>query len=134
MRHRVCAAIIRDSSILMARHRDAEREYWTLPGGAIEAGETPQQAVVREVLEETGLVASVSRFIFEEEYLQGTGTCRCYLVEVDDEQEAQLGYDPEEAHLQADERLLQGIAWHTLDSMKDDCQVSRVIESIGLPK
>jgi 8-oxo-dGTP diphosphatase len=116
------------------RHCDAEREYWTLPGGAIESGETPQEAVVREVREETGLVASVSRFLFEEDYLQGTSTCYCYLAEVDNAQEAQLGYDPEEAHLQADERLLQGVAWHTLDSMKDDGQVSRVIECMGLPK
>lgn len=30
-------------------------EYWTLPGGAIDSGEDPQDAVVREVLEEVGL-------------------------------------------------------------------------------
>jgi 8-oxo-dGTP diphosphatase len=130
----VCAAIIRDNSILMVRHCDAEREYWTLPGGAIESGETPQEAVVREVREETGLVASVSRFLFEEDYLQGTSTCYCYLAEVDNAQEPQLGSDPEEVHLQANERLLQGVAWHPLESMKDDCQVSRVIKCMNQPK
>ncbi|HEX8237294.1 MAG TPA: NUDIX hydrolase [Abditibacteriaceae bacterium] len=134
MRQRVCAAIIRDNTILMVQHRDSQREYWTLPGGAIETGETPQQAVVREVLEETGLTATVSRLLFEEEYLQGTATCQCYLVEIDGKQEAQLGYDPEEAHLQTSERLLQGVAWHALDSMKDDGQVSRVIECMSLPR
>ncbi|WJE55014.1 NUDIX domain-containing protein [Bacillus cereus] len=30
-------------------------EFWSLPAGAIEPGETPEEAVVREVWEETGL-------------------------------------------------------------------------------
>ena len=34
-------------------------EYWSLPAGAIEPGETPEEAVVREVWEETGLKVQV---------------------------------------------------------------------------
>ena len=34
-------------------------EYWSLPAGAIEPGETPEEAVVREVWEETGLKVRV---------------------------------------------------------------------------
>ena len=34
-------------------------EYWSLPAGAIELGETPEEAVVREVWEETGLKVQV---------------------------------------------------------------------------
>lgn len=33
---------------------------WTLPGGGIEFGEAPDRAVVREVEEETGLVARIT--------------------------------------------------------------------------
>ncbi|MBV9864259.1 MAG: NUDIX hydrolase [Abitibacteriaceae bacterium] len=132
MRPRVCAAIIRHNSILMVQHRDANRDYWTLPGGAIEAGETPEQAAVREVQEETGLAATVVRFLFEETYLNGTNVCYCYLLKINEDQEATLGYDPEEAHLAADAHLLQGVAWHTLESKKDDGQVKQVIQCLAM--
>lgn len=48
------AAIVRDRDgrILLQQRHD---ESWSLPAGAIEPGESPGQAVVREVLEETGL-------------------------------------------------------------------------------
>jgi 8-oxo-dGTP pyrophosphatase MutT (NUDIX family) len=47
-------AVIRDADwFLLARQRDTER--WSLIGGGIEPGETPQEAVVREVSEELGV-------------------------------------------------------------------------------
>ncbi|UAL48262.1 NUDIX domain-containing protein [Sutcliffiella horikoshii] len=49
------AAVIRNekSEILFQYPRNSE--YWSLPAGAIEPGESPAEAVVREVREETGL-------------------------------------------------------------------------------
>ncbi|MGW5173170.1 NUDIX hydrolase [Streptomyces sp. NPDC004082] len=50
------AIIVADGKVLMARRRAAEGEVsWVFPGGAIEAGESPEEAAVREVAEETGL-------------------------------------------------------------------------------
>jgi 8-oxo-dGTP diphosphatase len=52
----VSAAIVRDGRILVVRRaRNPALNLYTLPGGAVEAGETLVQAVVREVREETSL-------------------------------------------------------------------------------
>lgn len=52
----VSAAIIRDGHVLLARRaRGASTGVFTLPGGVVEAGETLHEALVREVMEETGI-------------------------------------------------------------------------------
>ena len=52
----VSAAIIRDDKVLVVRRaRNPALHLYTLPGGAVEAGETLTQAVAREVREETSL-------------------------------------------------------------------------------
>jgi ADP-ribose pyrophosphatase YjhB (NUDIX family) len=63
-------ALIRDSAgrlLLIQRGHDPGAGLWSLPGGRIEPGETDQQAVVREIAEETGLTVVCGR-------LAGTAT------------------------------------------------------------
>ena len=52
------ALITRDDEVLLTRMSERTRipGRWTLPGGGIDHGEEPREALVREVLEETGLV------------------------------------------------------------------------------
>ena len=121
MRPRACAAILRDSTILMVYHRDSAREYWTLPGGAIEPG---------EVFEETGLRATVVRLLFTETYGDHRSLCHCFLLEAPAEPTAVLGADPEEAHLGEPNRLLQGVAWRPLTEMENDGQVAQVLKAL----
>lgn len=132
---RVCAAIIHDSAILMVHHQESARNYWTLPGGHVEPGEYPEEAIVREVQEEVCLPVRVVRTLFDQElprtYSDVEGAvCRCYLVQVVSDKEPAVGYDPEEVHLHPDAKLLRGIAWRSLQVMKDDLQVSRVVEAL----
>ncbi len=47
--------------VLLQRRGDTDK--WGFPGGAIELGETPQMAAVREAKEETGLDVKVGRII-----------------------------------------------------------------------
>lgn len=57
------AGIVRDSGnrVLLVRQRD--NGVWSTPGGIVEMEDTPADAVVREVWEETGLVVRPSRII-----------------------------------------------------------------------
>jgi len=58
-----CFAVIfdEDKKVLLAHRRD--RDLWVLPGGAMESGESPYEAVIREVKEETGLDVEVDKFV-----------------------------------------------------------------------
>lgn len=50
-----------DGHVLLSHRTD--RDLWNLPGGAVEPGELPTEAVVREIEEETGLHAEVLRLV-----------------------------------------------------------------------
>jgi mutator protein MutT len=59
MKHIACAILLRDGCILLGRRTPQRRSYpdcWDLLGGHLEAGETPEQALIREVQEEAGVV------------------------------------------------------------------------------
>ena len=135
-RPRACGALIHNDAILMVQHQELTRSYWTLPGGGLEAGETPAEAAVREVWEETGLRVRAVRLLWEGSYGHGTRTSPeyCFLVESDAEggehHAISLGFDPEEQHLAADQRLLQGVGWVPLAEMTGDAQVVRVLMAL----
>lgn len=50
-----------NEQILLAHRRDID--WWNLPGGGMEAGETVEEAMQREVWEETGLEVTVKQLI-----------------------------------------------------------------------
>ena len=55
MRERATVLIVQDEKVLMMWRNNYGRIYHTFIGGGIEAGETPEEAAVREAKEETNL-------------------------------------------------------------------------------
>lgn len=67
---RVVAAIIHKDGKIFATQRGygAYKDYWEFPGGKIEAGETPEQALIREIREELATTIRIERFLTTVEY------------------------------------------------------------------
>src|SRR5882757_4468769 len=60
------AVIVKEGCLLLARRRVSEGSLsWQFPAGAIEPGETPEDAAVRETFEETGLVVAARSILGE---------------------------------------------------------------------
>lgn len=82
-RYRVGAIIIEDECVLMAKN-DIDDYYYSI-GGAVNMGETSEQAVLREVKEETGIDYEIDRMVFINECMfQGEGSLsgkECHVIE-----------------------------------------------------
>ena len=71
--------------LLVERGKDPLKGYWSLPGGILETGEKLEEAIRREVLEETGLeIEPLSMFeIFERIMPDGDGRTEYHYVLID---------------------------------------------------
>lgn len=74
------AIIVANGRVLLARRRVAEGELsWQFPAGAVEPGESPQEAAVREAYEETGLNVEAVRRLGERVH-PATGRTMVYVA------------------------------------------------------
>ncbi len=63
-RNRSAGIVIRDGKLLVIHRFNKGDEYYVFPGGGVEEGETPEQATVREIAEETTLNVTVDRLLY----------------------------------------------------------------------
>lgn len=83
--HVVCAVIRKDDRIFAAQRGYGEfKDGWEFPGGKIEAGETPQQALKREIREELDTEIDVGELIdrIEYDYPEFHLSMQCFWSEV----------------------------------------------------
>ena len=62
-RIRVAAIIEEKGSFLLVNHRKDDKSYYLFPGGGVESGETIEQALIREVEEETGYIIKLDKLL-----------------------------------------------------------------------
>jgi 8-oxo-dGTP diphosphatase len=75
----VTAAIITDGKkVLIAQRKSTGRlpNKWEFPGGKVEAGETPESCLKREIMEEFGIEVSIGQFLGESTYKYDFGLIR----------------------------------------------------------
>jgi 8-oxo-dGTP pyrophosphatase MutT (NUDIX family) len=132
--HRACVALFSNdkSSILMVKHNEGNRFYWTLPGGAIEPGESAEECATREVKEETGLDIEIKTPLFDDSYMVNgqMRRYRCFLGICRSNQIPQLGFDPEDVNLPNRSKTLQDLQWKAISEMSEDLQIKQVLDSL----
>jgi 8-oxo-dGTP diphosphatase len=103
------AVVVADGKLLMIRRRQREGDLlWALPGGAIEDGETVEEAAVRETVEEVGLVVAAVKVLGERVHPKTHRTMSYTACEVL-QGEAKV----------ADEDELDAVAWVALEEIPE---------------
>jgi len=76
MKQVAAAIVVSRGRILIARRKKGQSHegFWEFPGGKVEPGETPQQCLERELLEELGLKVRAGRVLGESIDRSGHGT------------------------------------------------------------
>ena len=93
----VGAALLRDDPprVLASRRTDPPRlaGLWEFPGGKVEAGETDEQALVRELREELGVEVAVGERLGGDLPIGGTAVLRVYTARITRGEPALVDHD-----------------------------------------
>ncbi|HET9173911.1 MAG TPA: NUDIX domain-containing protein [Candidatus Saccharimonadales bacterium] len=110
MRRAARAIIIKDNKLLVTRRDKFGMQYYILVGGGVDFGESLEQALFRELDEETGVTVRNPRLVFIEEAGEIYGTQHIYLCEYVDG-EPMLRSDSLEAQISAMGKNLYEPMW-----------------------
>jgi 8-oxo-dGTP diphosphatase len=146
----VAVCVVRDAGgrVLLAERTGRQRSagFWELPGGKIDAGETPQQAAARELEEETGIHARSLAPWMTYEHAFATRRVRIHFFRVHDWWGTPLGregqrlvwVDPSAPGvapiLASNERAMRGLAlpplWAQTHSAPGEAQVAHALDAL----
>ena len=135
LRVRVCGICINGDSMLLVNHHslNQDNDFWAPPGGGMDFGQSAEENLKREFLEETGLRIDVEKFLCVHEYLKTP----LHAIELFFKVKAAggslvKGLDPE---LKRSEQIIRDVRYISMKKIKDmpaDCvhQMLRHLEDI----
>ena len=129
-----CGCLIRDGKILMIQRNEEECPQahlkWEFPGGKVDYGETPQESLEREFLEETGITIKVKKLIpyiktnyWKYEWGEQQTLCFYFICELIKEEK------PKEK-----DHHVEKIAWIKLDEIKNLPTLPGINETLEVVK
>ena len=115
MRNRSVAIVVRNGAVLVEKTYYEGRYFYSLPGGGIEEGESPEETALRELKEECGLDGKIIKPLNIVHKKDGSREY-VYEIAVSEEQIAITGKDPE---LTEEEQVILEVCWLRLYEMSE---------------
>lgn len=115
MRNRSMVIITNEDRILMEKVFYDNRFFFTLPGGGIEEGETPEEAALRELEEECNVKGEIIRNLTRIRHSDGS-TEYVYECKIIGNQIPVKGYDPEEP---MDNQPIKEVCWKKIEELSE---------------
>jgi ADP-ribose pyrophosphatase YjhB (NUDIX family) len=117
VRVRVCGLLVQDNALLMV-HLDAPTRpepFWSVPGGGLNHGEKIEDALRREMLEETGLKVRVGPLFYVSEFIQNPfHAVELYFICEMKSGMLGVGFDPEFGD---GKQIIKDVAFISLDQL-----------------
>lgn len=115
-RDRSQAMVIRGEQVLLVEHELFGRDFFNLPGGGIETGETPEEAAIRELSEECNVKGTIIRPLAIEYKPDMESRVYTFLVEIPEDAIPTKGIDPE---VSQEEQSIIDVKWLRLDEIAE---------------
>ena len=129
----MCGICVQDNKILLINHSglNESNEFWSPPGGGLQFGETIEECLKREFLEETNTAISVGQFLKVREFLKLPLHAIELYYEVKIESGiVKKGFDPE-----MEEQIIKDIQWVSFEDVlsKEEGRLSKgLVETMAV--
>jgi len=136
VRVRACGLLEEDSKILLIKHESIGLKgfLWAPPGGGVDFGESVEQSLKREFLEETGLNIEILEFLFVFELINDRHHAIELFYKVKRlDGKLSLGHDPEFDKLNQIMKELAFLSYHEIGEM-DSAVLHGIFNEVKSPE